>query len=289
MPIFNAKCPNCSANLQVDKANEAAICQYCGSAFVVEKAINNYNTYVTQELNNAKVNITVESEYEHLIKSGEYYYNNKQYSKALDTYIEICDKFPYKDESNFIKRDEIQLIVNQIKQDEQEEAERKRIQAEKERAAENLKIYIDKLKIDEIEQESRERFGIELQKSRDSRLYHANYEFAEKTIEEIKDISKLEKNPNNDSIYLIKKGFFTDDEEIKEDYYYKMKRIKEALYTLHGSCGELEEQLIFKFNCAAKNIKNHNEEVRRRSRPFDILWLVGMVAAIVFIIYAIFG
>jgi len=44
MPFIQAKCTNCGANLKVDSAKEAAICEHCGSAFIVEKAINNYNT-----------------------------------------------------------------------------------------------------------------------------------------------------------------------------------------------------------------------------------------------------
>ena len=44
MPLVNAKCTNCGANLQVDNTKDAAICQYCGSAYIVEKAVNNYNT-----------------------------------------------------------------------------------------------------------------------------------------------------------------------------------------------------------------------------------------------------
>lgn len=52
MPLVNAKCTNCGANLQVDNTKDAAICQYCGSAYIVEKAINNYNT-----VNNINANI----------------------------------------------------------------------------------------------------------------------------------------------------------------------------------------------------------------------------------------
>ena len=37
-----ALCPKCGGQLEVDPTQEAAVCQYCGSAFVVEKAINNY-------------------------------------------------------------------------------------------------------------------------------------------------------------------------------------------------------------------------------------------------------
>jgi len=43
MSLTQAQCTNCGANLSVDSAKEAAVCNFCGSAFIVEKAINNYN------------------------------------------------------------------------------------------------------------------------------------------------------------------------------------------------------------------------------------------------------
>lgn len=55
MPLVNAKCTNCGATLTVDNNKEAAICQYCNSAFIVEKAINNYN--ITNNINANVVNI----------------------------------------------------------------------------------------------------------------------------------------------------------------------------------------------------------------------------------------
>ena len=45
MPLMPAKCTNCGGNLEVESARDAAICPHCGSAFITEKAINNYNTY----------------------------------------------------------------------------------------------------------------------------------------------------------------------------------------------------------------------------------------------------
>ncbi|MGI6249738.1 MAG: hypothetical protein ACOYJX_10170 [Acutalibacteraceae bacterium] len=48
MPFVLAKCTNCGANLEVDASKEAAVCPSCGSAFVVEKAINNYTVSRTQ-------------------------------------------------------------------------------------------------------------------------------------------------------------------------------------------------------------------------------------------------
>lgn len=47
MPLVAAKCTECGANIEVDDAKEAGICKYCGTAFITEKAINNYNTFIT--------------------------------------------------------------------------------------------------------------------------------------------------------------------------------------------------------------------------------------------------
>ena len=51
MPLVNAKCTNCGANLKIDSAKDAAICEFCGSAYIVEKAINNYNITNNNNIN----------------------------------------------------------------------------------------------------------------------------------------------------------------------------------------------------------------------------------------------
>ena len=38
-----AICTQCGASLQVDPNLEAAVCKYCNTPFIIEKAINNYN------------------------------------------------------------------------------------------------------------------------------------------------------------------------------------------------------------------------------------------------------
>lgn len=43
MPLVPAKCTQCGATLTIDPAQDAAVCPFCGTPFVVEKAINNYN------------------------------------------------------------------------------------------------------------------------------------------------------------------------------------------------------------------------------------------------------
>ncbi len=42
MPLTPAKCTNCGAALELDPSKDAAVCPYCHTPFVVEKAINNY-------------------------------------------------------------------------------------------------------------------------------------------------------------------------------------------------------------------------------------------------------
>ncbi len=44
MPLVPAKCTQCGATLTVDPTNgAAAVCPFCGTPFVVEQAVNNYN------------------------------------------------------------------------------------------------------------------------------------------------------------------------------------------------------------------------------------------------------
>lgn len=44
MPFVQAKCPNCGGILAVDNEKDAWICLYCSAPFIVEKAINVFNT-----------------------------------------------------------------------------------------------------------------------------------------------------------------------------------------------------------------------------------------------------
>ena len=57
MPLVPAKCPNCGGNINVDSSQAAAICESCKQPFIVEQAINNFNT--TYNITNTN-NITAE-------------------------------------------------------------------------------------------------------------------------------------------------------------------------------------------------------------------------------------
>lgn len=68
MALVQAKCTNCGANLEVDSSNEAAICQACGTPFIVEKAINNYNT--TNNIKADVVNVYGGNSADFVIRAG---------------------------------------------------------------------------------------------------------------------------------------------------------------------------------------------------------------------------
>lgn len=68
MSLVNAKCTNCGATLIVENTNDAAMCQFCGSAFIIEKAINNFNMNVNVELNIDKPLVAKFSEF--IIRAG---------------------------------------------------------------------------------------------------------------------------------------------------------------------------------------------------------------------------
>ena len=55
MPFVPAICTQCNAEIQVDPSRDAAFCLYCGTPFVVEKAVNLYQT--TNNITAQTVNI----------------------------------------------------------------------------------------------------------------------------------------------------------------------------------------------------------------------------------------
>jgi tetratricopeptide (TPR) repeat protein len=58
MPIVQAKCENCGGILAVDSSLEAAVCPFCSTPYVVEKAINNYNIINNNNFDGATINVT---------------------------------------------------------------------------------------------------------------------------------------------------------------------------------------------------------------------------------------
>lgn len=95
MPLIPARCTQCGAELQVDSTAEAAICQYCQTPFIVEKAINNYNTYHQYKIENAQIHMVDESSAEYKIKNAEIYLTkHHDYKRAKELFLEASDLAP---------------------------------------------------------------------------------------------------------------------------------------------------------------------------------------------------
>lgn len=91
MPLVPAKCTICGAILTINSEKEAAICNNCGNAFIVEHAINNYNTYNTINADTVVVKGVNE---EQLLKNGTTYIQFGDYTKAMEYYKSITEHFP---------------------------------------------------------------------------------------------------------------------------------------------------------------------------------------------------
>ena len=83
MPLVPAKCTNCGASLQIDNTQQAAICPYCHSAYVVEQAINNYNYNVI-----VKDESSIDAKVENATTFLKVF---KEYEKARQIFVSITD------------------------------------------------------------------------------------------------------------------------------------------------------------------------------------------------------
>lgn len=71
MGLVAAKCPNCGANIEVDMNTKAGICKYCGTAFVTQEAIVNFNTSI---INNNIITNNIKAENVNIIAGKEEHY-----------------------------------------------------------------------------------------------------------------------------------------------------------------------------------------------------------------------
>lgn len=87
MALVPAKCTSCGAALQVDSAKDAAICQHCGSAFVVQKAISQY--HVNAAINAGTVNVYTSSP-DFVVRAGVLEkYNGAETDVVIPTGVKI--------------------------------------------------------------------------------------------------------------------------------------------------------------------------------------------------------
>ena len=100
MSLVPAICTQCGAHIEVDNTLEAAICKFCGTAFIVEKAVNNYNinSYGSLNINNAIINngptaINYVKRAEQFKKENDLHKAIEYYNKALDLDADCFEAF----------------------------------------------------------------------------------------------------------------------------------------------------------------------------------------------------
>ena len=89
MSLVPAKCTQCGSNLTVEPSQEAAVCPFCNTPFVTEKAINNYN--IINNIQADVVNVFQTKESDFVIRGGvlEEYRGNNPEVYIPDNVIEI--------------------------------------------------------------------------------------------------------------------------------------------------------------------------------------------------------
>lgn len=95
MGLIAAKCTQCGANIEVDNTQEAGICKYCGTAFITEKAINNYKINADKVMvNGENVNIS-NYDIESALVATEKFIKGELYDDAKKLIEQIIENCPY--------------------------------------------------------------------------------------------------------------------------------------------------------------------------------------------------
>lgn len=95
MPFVQGKCENCGGVLAVDPSLNVANCPFCGTAYVVQDSINNYNTSIKVESMHANVvNVVDESSSEARLKAGAAYLKIGKFDFAEKEYQFVTKTAP---------------------------------------------------------------------------------------------------------------------------------------------------------------------------------------------------
>ena len=94
MPLVAARCTQCGAELEVEKTQEAAICKFCGTPFIVEKAINNYAVTNNNYINAQQVIVAGNETADNLAEAGEKHLRMHNYKNAEECFDRLEKDFP---------------------------------------------------------------------------------------------------------------------------------------------------------------------------------------------------
>ena len=98
MPLVPAICTQCGSKLEIDSSQEVAVCPYCHTPFVTEKAINNYNTTNVTNIGNLHadvVNVSYDQSRDNRVKSGETFIKMNDYASAQKIFSKLTEECPY--------------------------------------------------------------------------------------------------------------------------------------------------------------------------------------------------
>ncbi len=84
MKLVSAKCPNCGASLDVNPKQEAAKCEYCHQAILVDDAIAKYKLEIS-----GSVEVKNLPKHDNILKLANRNYNNKEYEEAYKGYDQL--------------------------------------------------------------------------------------------------------------------------------------------------------------------------------------------------------
>lgn len=106
--LVSAKCPNCGANIEVNKNDDTTRCSYCNSAIIVEDAIAKYKIEVS-----GKVEVDGITGRNTKLKTVRNHIKVKEYNEAHNLLYEILENDPF-DIDAYVER--IKLRVLELEQ-----------------------------------------------------------------------------------------------------------------------------------------------------------------------------
>ena len=98
MTLVPAICTQCGSKLEVDPSREAAVCPYCKTPFITQKAINHYNTTNVTNIGSVHadvLNMTDDNSRDNRVKSGETFITFNDYVSAEKIFGDLTKDCPY--------------------------------------------------------------------------------------------------------------------------------------------------------------------------------------------------
>ena len=102
--LVSAKCPNCGANIEVNKNDDTTRCSYCNSAIIVEDAIAKYKIEVS-----GKVEVDGISGRNTKLKTVRNHIKVREYNEAHNLLYEIIQNDPF-DVDAYIERIKLRVL-----------------------------------------------------------------------------------------------------------------------------------------------------------------------------------